>query len=560
MPDISPLFAVEAEKLLSEGKTDDAIELCEKGILVYPKYPVALSILAKAYRIKGEIDTANEKLAAVEQFRPNYKAIETTKIQIAQPEFTIEPSSEKTESQAEENIDKTIFEASKEADIDEVNSHTEEVRPEEDIEIPKTEEENTEDDFDINPEDIDAIFASDDDNSESTENEQNISSEENSELNVEPEENIIIEGEFDPTLLDEIADELYDKDTQEEVELTYDISDNLTAELDNLIGDIEETNTFIAEATPEDATKQQIITHDMTSSIDSIGNINEVSDTLQAIEEEPTEFDLNSELDDLEYDEDLEGISDELSFDDEEEAPETPQVIETKSAEFNVNSELDDLEYDEDLEGISDELQVDDIEDQTENPQIIETKSAEQVASKTEEVDLSKLPKNAKMSYLIDDSVSAIRAKDVSLIPGLKTSPLQAESSVKSRNYSEQILPTHPAFPDSISVNAITSTLGNNWEENSIDLDDNDIDRSGAEDNFSMLADKIKNLSMPKIEELDYGDEIEDYAPPTIISPTIATLLAIQGRTKEAIAAYEKLILEDPDNADAYREKIEELG
>ncbi len=548
MPDISPLFAVEAEKLLSEGKTDDAIELCEKGILVYPKYPVALSILAKAYRIKGEIDTANEKLAAVEQFRPNYKAVETTKIQIAQPEFKIELSSEKTESHAEENIDTTIFDASEEADIDEVDSLVEEVIPEEEIETPKVEEENTEDDFDINPEDIDAIFASEDVNAESTET---ILSEENSELNEEPAENLIIEGEFDPMLLDKIADDLYDKDTQEEVELTYDISDNLTAELDNLIADIEETNTLIAEATPEDSKKQQITAHETTSSIDSIENINEVSDTLQAIYEEPTEFDLNSELDDLEYDEDLEGVSDILSPYDKEEALETPQDIEEESTEFDLNSELDDLEYDEDLEGVSEELRFDDEETKLEKV----TTNVE-----TEEVDLSKLPKNAKMSYFMDDSVSAIRAKDVSLIQGLTTSPLQAERSLKSRNYSEQILPAYPAFPDSISVNAITSTLGNNWEENSIDLDDNDIDRSGAEDNFSMLADKIKNLSMPKIEELDYGDEIEDYAPPTIISPTIATLLAIQGRTKEAIAAYEKLILEDPDNADAYREKIEELG
>jgi tetratricopeptide (TPR) repeat protein len=221
---------------------------------------------------------------------------------------------------------------------------------------------------------------------------------------------------------------------------------------------------------------------------------------------------------------------------------------------------LNDLEYDEDLEGISEEIDleisdIDDISDYSKES----TYSIVDVAIEKEKLDTSKLPKNAKMSQLLDNSVSSIRANDLSLIPGLLTSPLQSDNSNKCHNYSEQLLPAYPPFPDSVSVNAITSTLGNNEIDQSIDLDEVTIDRSGAEDSFSRLADKIKNLSMPRIEAPNYEPEDEDYSPPSIITPTIANLLAMQGRVNEAIDAYEKLIIDDPENSSSYLSQIESL-
>ncbi len=589
MPDISPLFAVEAEKLLSEGKTDDAIELCEKGILVYPKYPVALSILAKAYRIKGEMDAANEKLAAIDQFRPNYKAVEITKSQIDDPNFAIEikestpTSSDNIFVQEPETITQPLPEEPAEVieddnseidpdDIDALFADDSEDKPEETSEI--IEDDNTE----IDPDDIDALFASDSEESTSE-------IEENDSFPIDPDDiDALFESDSDTTTsevitdtqvdnsesedveevaeisnedidINDIAADLYDEDTPEEVELNSEISANLTDELDSLLNDLEEEKTFIEEAAEEVITQTDAQLNKSPSNFDLSSGLKEIEEQCEEIKdstdkieiESDKNFDLSSELDAIKEDE---NELDQLEAD-------------AYNKDFNLAAELGNLDHDEDIDEASetiDELEnFEEYKDSEYYPEVIIEEPATEVI-KEDNVDLSKLPQNAKMSALLDDSVTSIRAKDLNLISGLKSSPLQAETSIRTRDYSEQLLPASPAFPDSISVNAITSTLGNNWEARSIDIEENDIDRSGAEDNFSMLADKIKNLSMPKIDEPKTTEEEEDYAPPAVISPTIANLLAMQGRTKEAIAAYEKLIIEDPDNADVYKEKIEELG
>jgi hypothetical protein len=51
--EISPLFAVEAEQMLLAGFPEDAIDLCKEGLEVYPDYPSALAILAKATELAG---------------------------------------------------------------------------------------------------------------------------------------------------------------------------------------------------------------------------------------------------------------------------------------------------------------------------------------------------------------------------------------------------------------------------------------------------------------------------------------------------------------------------
>ncbi len=561
MPDISPLFAVEAEKLLSEGKTDDAIELCEKGILVYPKYPVALSILAKAYRIKGEMDAAKEKLAAIEQFRPNYKAVEITKSQIEDQNFTIEIK----KSNPIENMS-AIDEES--ADIDSI-IESEEILP--------VDNNNTE----IDPDDIDALFAND---SEESTSEEATDTEEDNNFPIDPDDiDALFESDSDTTTsevitdtqvdnsesesleelaeisnedidIEDIAENLYDEDTPEKVELSSEISDNLADELDSLLNDLEEEETFIEEAAEEVITQTEAQLGKSTSDFDLSSGIKEIEEEYEEIKdstdkteiETDTNFDLSAELDSIKEDE---SVLDQLEAD-------------AYNKDFNLAAELGNLDHDEDIDEASET--IDDLENFEEYKEseyypeeLVEEPTI--IVVKEDNVDLSKLPQNAKMSALRDDAVASIRAKDLNLISGLKTSPLQAESSVRTRDYSEQLLPASPAFPDSISVNAITSTLGNNWEARSLNIEENDIDRSGAEDNFSMLADKIKNLSMPKIDEPKTTEEEEDYAPPAVVSPTIANLLAMQGRINEAIAAYEKLIIEDPDNADIYRDKIEEL-
>ncbi len=58
----SPLFAIEAQDLLSQGRVDDAIQLCRSGLALYPDYPTAYKVLADALILAGDPDSANEKL------------------------------------------------------------------------------------------------------------------------------------------------------------------------------------------------------------------------------------------------------------------------------------------------------------------------------------------------------------------------------------------------------------------------------------------------------------------------------------------------------------------
>ncbi|MBX3043833.1 MAG: tetratricopeptide repeat protein [Candidatus Kapabacteria bacterium] len=58
MSDISLMFAVEAEQLLLADLPEDAIELCNKGLEIYPGYAAALSVLAKAHKALGEKNIA----------------------------------------------------------------------------------------------------------------------------------------------------------------------------------------------------------------------------------------------------------------------------------------------------------------------------------------------------------------------------------------------------------------------------------------------------------------------------------------------------------------------
>ncbi len=62
MTSISPTFALQAHTLLEGGQPVEAISLCEQGIELYPDYTTAYTVLAKAYRLTGDIRAAVESI------------------------------------------------------------------------------------------------------------------------------------------------------------------------------------------------------------------------------------------------------------------------------------------------------------------------------------------------------------------------------------------------------------------------------------------------------------------------------------------------------------------
>jgi len=72
---ISPLFAIEAEKLLLSGSTNEAIELCRAGIAEYPDYQSAYYILSKCYIDINNYVEALSVLSDAIQLFPNNRML-----------------------------------------------------------------------------------------------------------------------------------------------------------------------------------------------------------------------------------------------------------------------------------------------------------------------------------------------------------------------------------------------------------------------------------------------------------------------------------------------------
>lgn len=76
---ISPLFAVEAEELLEDGKIQEAIDLCLEGLDAYPGYPTGEAVLAKAYKLIGDDEKANERIEKAVSRNPTLKSFNAVK-------------------------------------------------------------------------------------------------------------------------------------------------------------------------------------------------------------------------------------------------------------------------------------------------------------------------------------------------------------------------------------------------------------------------------------------------------------------------------------------------
>jgi tetratricopeptide (TPR) repeat protein len=70
MSDITPLFALDAEELMLAGKLDDAIELCKRGLEVYPDYAMAHYIIANSRFLAGEVEDAKGIVASALEIFP----------------------------------------------------------------------------------------------------------------------------------------------------------------------------------------------------------------------------------------------------------------------------------------------------------------------------------------------------------------------------------------------------------------------------------------------------------------------------------------------------------
>jgi tetratricopeptide (TPR) repeat protein len=72
---ISPLFPVLADELLSQGKTSEAVALCEEGVAAFPRYSTGYLIAAKVYLHAKRYNDALEMCARGLIYTPSSKAL-----------------------------------------------------------------------------------------------------------------------------------------------------------------------------------------------------------------------------------------------------------------------------------------------------------------------------------------------------------------------------------------------------------------------------------------------------------------------------------------------------
>lgn len=77
MEEISPLFAIQAEKALKMNNPQLAVEICKRGLQFFPDYQIGYVLMAEAYEMMGE---TSERDNLVEQIHQQFPKAITTKV------------------------------------------------------------------------------------------------------------------------------------------------------------------------------------------------------------------------------------------------------------------------------------------------------------------------------------------------------------------------------------------------------------------------------------------------------------------------------------------------
>ena len=508
MSGISLLFAVEAENLLKEGKVQDAIDLCIKGLESYPDYPAAHIILAKAYDKLGDTDNSLKTFQNVSNKFPLQKQVENLGREvfgvespdIALQDFNISGADDSGEDIIAESIDEEItgsFPAeANETELSEELTGTEEPLSEPEEEVFELEEELPSDDILPDFEEIDT-------------NEQN-------------------EGfgfrkdnmEFPNAEIEDI-DQL--QELIDESEVAADVESN-NEQIEDELDDLPEGLLKIGEE-PDPTVA------DETDTLD--GNIAPALEDIDVIDEEIniSDEDINIPDENIEPDFDIDK--------DLEEQPEDngTGIDIQPSAEDIEETDGDEMLFDEDV--IEELLEAEKNNDYEPEPAFTDNESSSKYKSFLKDINLSDINSDTQIEF---------NASDPELIPGFEFMSHDVDNNKE---------PNGRFNPDKyvdIQSPAVRNILFSD--------DDFSEFESREPDMFNTLASKLENasISAPSDDENSSAEEIPGPASRNgIISETMAEIYVKQGAVDEAIKAFEQLAEAHPDKADKFLNRIEEL-
>ncbi|MGI6369328.1 MAG: hypothetical protein GX372_03225 [Ignavibacteria bacterium] len=575
MSEVSYKFALEADNLLQNNEFEKVIALCEAGLLKYPNYPLAMALLAKAYYLSNEIDSAKIIINAAEKRYPINLSIINIKRQIYNEIPELENNNVAEDIEIEENMNIEFFESkSSNKDKYDVSSQLEEIknltnilnRPPDDESFIKLsiDEENQNDQGDIG--ETESVSFDEDTISDALFDDENLVVSEEEDVSFDVSSSELTGEEISTPDVATVLDD-FSVSSSDDVEDAQDLSFDEAAISDVFL----EEDTFFASAQEDGAL--DISTSEFQDEEFSALDVATELASSSADVEEPAALSFEDAA-----------ISD-VSFEDEDlvVSEEEDVVPDVSSSEFTVD-ELYDAEAD--VFSVSDSLK-DDIEDNEAQSDIDNSfvrldeivELEEQIAQDQHDVSTEDCDLENEYDVLASD---LIETEEDNNKLGLKSIVVD-ESSSKGFSFpyeeikEETVYIKNANFLYKIDLNYSQDDylpIKNNFNVdpdehifNSVNIDNvdflleenlkNNASQKFNIDDLSQIAKQVETAKITPVTET--VEEEDDNFEVIVASETMAKIFVKQKAYKKAIKVYEMLISEKPDKKEYFGQQIKEL-
>ncbi|MFM2133550.1 MAG: hypothetical protein RL156_831 [Bacteroidota bacterium] len=508
--DISPLFAIDAQKLLGTGDASGAVHLLEKGIEVYPEYATAYAVMARAYMQMRDVESAYEWVQrGLKQF-PTHRALVILEQELRRQTFggTATESHAAQPVRIEESEQEVLQVSAEESPQEPPEESSEESQPE----SSPTQSEAPAADVRIDEPNLHAHYP---------------------------------EANERGVLLDEALSNVDDDNDQW----------NKAAEIvDEHHVDVPESETETeTESLPEHYPAVQSAADVRTD--DALSNIDDDNDAwteVRAAAEEAVEEEVLKE----EHPEDAAAVGEDSVGED--------------SVGEDVALEQNDVPADDEITDHSgDSRHVTAAGISTEEVlQKINVVGGNVVVDKVIMRDLMERMELQGLRLISSPAAGsrrAFRSSAMRLIPGLEFTPLRVQSSPKARR-STSHLPELPPFPvirgSEMNVSpTLAPSAPAKASKKSSKADRSSRSSDAPKTQLEELALRLEKVRTPITEEPDGVTPrgVSEGVEPTLVTETMAKIYAQQGLTDQAIKAYRQLARSKPERREEFEQRIVEL-
>lgn len=555
MNQVSASFALVAEQQLIKGQYEEAIATCEEGLSLYPNYPSAMCILAKAYYCAENYAAAQSMInIALERFPTNIGIIKTGK---AISEFTLNkedinniesnytPNNDSVDV-VEDNVeDDNIENYDKDEDYQDITNSYEEVETTVDVNVEEVVELETEHRTEetLEEDEPQANVADQFDGSDMVEH--LIEIEKLTDTLREIDKTNKIYEELDNVDLNVKDENRLDPDNDEFLDYKID------GMFDNLDGDsVESIKSNVFEDETSEISDDTVLISDESSIIDgeSVATQDEFVTNEQLLDDVALEFNIDDNdnemikdiVDDFEDNSEITRVGEDTFF---------PEYACQESIASSVSLAEDEDIVDGDLS------ETDYIGEIKSNPFTIDDSLPKKIITELYRIDLE-FPRME-----LDFDSDEITIDRIDNIVEQYNDPVGYSELSESDNIGELDINSDLSHSDSIDTENVYSGIdsGSDYDVDSVEghVDSNNIIDEKTQD-FLNIAKGLENAKIAPIIE-DNLDE-EESETPLVASETMAKIFAKQKAFDKAIKVYQMLIASKPENTDYYSEKIEQLN